>query len=51
VALVVIKFAEALRRTGQADLAAAQYQLAARIARANGLGELEALALEHVRLP
>jgi tetratricopeptide (TPR) repeat protein len=51
VALVVIKFADALARTGQADHAAAQRQLAARIARASGLRDIEALALEHLRRP
>jgi hypothetical protein len=49
VALVVIKFADALMRTGRSDLATAQYQLAARIARTGALSDVEALALERVR--
>lgn len=44
VALVVLKFGDALARTGRRDLAAAQYDLAARIARQAGLADVEALA-------
>jgi hypothetical protein len=47
-ALVLIKFADALGRTGRPDVASGQYQLAARIARASGLSDIEALAVERV---
>jgi tetratricopeptide (TPR) repeat protein len=49
VALVVIKFADALARTGRSDLATAQYRLAARIARASALSDVEGLALGRLR--
>jgi tetratricopeptide (TPR) repeat protein len=48
VALVVIKLGDALSRTGRTDTAAGQYQLAARIARASGLSDVEALAVERL---
>jgi hypothetical protein len=44
VALVVMKFADALARTGERRLAASQYDLAARIAHQTGLAEIEAQA-------
>jgi hypothetical protein len=45
-ALVLIKFADALEREGHGDVASDQYQLAARIARASKLNDIEALAVE-----
>jgi tetratricopeptide (TPR) repeat protein len=53
VALVVVKFADALSRTGQRDVAATQYDLALRIARQTGLQDVEALVAERraVNLP
>jgi hypothetical protein len=49
VAMVVLKFADALSRTGKAEDAASQYALAIRIAQQNGLTDIETLAREHVR--
>jgi tetratricopeptide (TPR) repeat protein len=51
VALVVVKFADALARTGQHDAATKQYDLAARIAHETGLPDIEALAREHAHTP
>lgn len=48
VSLVVIKFGDALRRAGQADVAATQYDLARRIAQQTGLADVEALAHERL---
>jgi tetratricopeptide (TPR) repeat protein len=50
-ALVIIKFGDALRRTGDREAAMAQFRLAAGIARASGHSEVEALAIEQSRLP
>jgi tetratricopeptide (TPR) repeat protein len=50
-ALVVIKFADALTRTGQRDAAASQYDLAARIAHQAGLSDVESMAREHAAPP
>lgn len=41
VALVVLKFGDALTRTGQIQAAASQYELATRIARQHGLEDIE----------
>lgn len=43
---VVVKFADALARQGQRDLAITQYDLAVRMARQTGLTDVEALARE-----
>jgi Tfp pilus assembly protein PilF len=45
-ALVLIKFADALGRSGRPGDASAQYRLAARIARASGLNDIETMAIE-----
>jgi Tfp pilus assembly protein PilF len=49
VALVVVKFGDALARTGQRDLALSQYDLAERIAVRTGLTDVAALARDHRR--
>jgi tetratricopeptide (TPR) repeat protein len=46
-ALVLVKFANALSSTGQTDAAKSQYELASRIAKQAGLGDVEALAHDH----
>jgi tetratricopeptide (TPR) repeat protein len=51
VALVLIKFADALSQSGQSDNAATEYTLAAQIAHAAGLSEIEVLAVERIQLP
>jgi Tfp pilus assembly protein PilF len=50
-ALVIVKFADALTRTGQQDPARSQYDLATRIAHQAGLADVEALAREHAQRP
>ncbi len=50
VALVLIKFADALNATGQHDDATKQYTLAEKIAAQAGLTDVEALARDHKRL-
>jgi hypothetical protein len=49
VALIVVKFGDALARTGQRDLALSQYDLAERIAVRTGLTDVAALARDHRR--
>jgi hypothetical protein len=49
VALVVMKFADALARTGRTRDAASQYELAIQIARQNGQTDIETLASEHAK--
>ena len=44
-ALVLIKFADALDRSGREDAAATPYQLAAQIAKASGLTDRESIAV------
>lgn len=46
IALIVVKFADALARSGRGDDAATQYNLASRIARQTGLRDIEALVSE-----
>ncbi len=50
VALVLIKFADALNATGQHDDATKQYTLAEKIAAQAGLSDVEALARDHKQL-
>jgi hypothetical protein len=49
VALVIVKFGDALGRSGRYDLARTQYQLADRIAATTGLSDISELV--RVRLP
>jgi tetratricopeptide (TPR) repeat protein len=51
VALVVLKFGDALGRAGQPESAASQYDLAARIARQHGLGDIETQARARALAP
>lgn len=46
-ALVLVKFADGLSSTGQANAAKTQYELAARIAQQAGLSDVETLARQH----
>jgi Flp pilus assembly protein TadD len=51
VALVIVKFGDALARTGQRDLAATQYDLAERIAQRTGLRDVAALVRDRRAQP